>query len=82
MRISRSLARTLHRLQEGVPVCLDQVGANVPADLDVQLVLDNYVTHKTKPVRDWLAKRPRWHVHFTPTSASWLRARDKTVGSG
>lgn len=51
---------------------LDQIEANVPADLDVHLVMDNYATHKTKPVRDWLAKRPRWHVHFTPTSASWI----------
>jgi len=51
---------------------LDQIEAAVPADLDVHLVMDNYATHKTKLVRDWLAKRPRWHVHLTPTSASWL----------
>ena len=44
----------------------------MPADLDVHLLMDNYATHKTKPVRDWLAKRPRWHVHFTPTGASWI----------
>ena len=51
---------------------LDQVEAAVPADLDIHLVMDNYATHKTKPVRDWLTKRPRWHVHFTPTGASWI----------
>ena len=51
---------------------LDQVEAAVPPSLDVHLVMDNYATHKTKPVRDWLAKRPRWHVHFTPTGASWI----------
>jgi transposase len=51
---------------------LDQVEAAVPADLDVHLVLDNAATHKTKLVRDWLVKRPRWHLHFTPTSAPWL----------
>ena len=51
---------------------LDQIEASVPPDLDVHLVMDNYATHKTKPVRDWLAKRPRWHVHFTPTGASWI----------
>ena len=51
---------------------LDEVEANVPADLDVHLVLDNSATHKTKLIRDWLAKRTRWHVHFTPTSASWI----------
>jgi transposase len=51
---------------------LDHVEANVPADLEVHIVMDNVATHKTKPIRDWFAKRPRWHVHFTPTSASWL----------
>ena len=51
---------------------LDQIEANVPADLDVHLVMDNYATHKTKLVRDWLVKRPRWHVHLTPTGSSWL----------
>ncbi len=51
---------------------LDEVEANVPHDMDVHLVMDNYATHKTQLIRDWLLKRPRWHVHFTPTSASWL----------
>jgi transposase len=51
---------------------LDQVEAAVPADLDVHLVLDNLKTHKTRLVHDWLVKRPRWRLHFTPTSASWL----------
>ena len=51
---------------------LDQIEANAPGDLDIHLVMDNYATHKTKPIRDWLAKRPRWHVHFTPTGASWI----------
>ncbi|MBX3484245.1 IS630 family transposase [Phenylobacterium sp.] len=51
---------------------LDQIEANVPEDLDVHLVMDNYATHKTQLIRDWLAKRPRWHVHLTPTSSSWL----------
>ena len=51
---------------------LDQIEASVPADLDVHLVMDNYATHKTQPIRNWLAKRPRWYVHFTPTSASWI----------
>jgi transposase len=51
---------------------LDQVEAAVPSTLDVHLVLDNAATHKTRLVHDWLVKRPRWHLHFTPTSASWL----------
>ena len=51
---------------------LDEIERNVPANLDVHIVMDNYATHKTKPIRNWFAKRPRWHVHFTPTSASWI----------
>ena len=44
----------------------------VPADLDIHLVLDNYATHKAPPVKAWLARHRRYHLHFTPTSASWL----------
>ena len=51
---------------------LDTVEKNTPAALDVHVVMDNAGTHKTKLIRDWFAKRPRWHVHFTPTSASWI----------
>src|SRR3712207_2094103 len=54
-----------------VPGVLDQVEAAVPPDLDVHLVLDA-ATHKTRLVHDWLVKRPRFHLHVTPTSASWL----------
>src|ERR1039457_1214198 len=51
---------------------LDTIEKNVPAEMDVHLILDNYGTHKTQLIRDWLVKRPRFHLHFTPTSASWL----------
>lgn len=51
---------------------LDTIDANVPQDLEVHLILDNYGTHKTAAIRNWLVKRPRFHVHFTPTSASWI----------
>ena len=51
---------------------LNHVEANVPCDLEIHIVMDNSSTHKTKMIRDWFARRPRWHVHFTPTSASWL----------
>ena len=51
---------------------LAQVEQAVPADLDIHLVLDNYATHKAPPVKAWLARHPRYHLHFTPTSASWL----------
>lgn len=51
---------------------LDTIAGSVPADLDVHMIVDNYSTHKTALIKRWLAKRPRFHVHFTPTSASWL----------
>jgi transposase len=51
---------------------LRTIEANVPNDLDVHLVMDNYGTHKTASIKAWFARHPRWHVHFTPTSASWL----------
>ena len=51
---------------------LDEIDRNVPKDQEVHLVLDNYNTHKTALIHSWLAKRPRFHLHFTPTSASWL----------
>ncbi len=51
---------------------LDNIDANVPRSLDVHLIMDNYGTHKTPTIRRWLAKRPRFHSHFTPTGSSWL----------
>ena len=51
---------------------LRTIEASVPATLDVHLVMDNYGTHKTAAIRNWFARHPRFHVHFTPTSASWL----------
>jgi transposase len=51
---------------------LREIERNVPTDLDVHLVMDNYATHKTPAIRNWLAKRPHWHVHFTPKSSSWI----------
>jgi transposase len=51
---------------------LDTIDKSVPPEFDVHLILDNYGTHKTALIRRWLAKRPRFRVHFTPTSASWI----------
>jgi transposase len=51
---------------------LDAVDAAVPTDLEVHVVLDNASIHKAPPIRDWLAKRPRYRLHFTPTASSWL----------
>lgn len=48
------------------------IDREVPKHLDVHLILDNYGTHKTEAVRAWFAERPRYNLHFTPTSASWL----------
>jgi len=60
-----------HRHQEFLQF-LRTIDASVPAALDVHLVVDNYATHKHQKVRRWLAARPRFHVHYTPTYASWL----------
>jgi transposase len=51
---------------------LRTIEANVPPRLDIHLVMDNYGTHKTPAIKAWFARHPRFHVHFTPTSASWL----------
>ncbi len=51
---------------------LRTIEANVPPRMDIHLVMDNYGTHKTPTIRAWFARNPRFHVHFTPTSASWL----------
>lgn len=51
---------------------LDLIESSVPADVDVHLVMDNYGTHKSPLIRSWLLKRPRFHVHFTPTYGSWI----------
>jgi len=51
---------------------LDVIDSRVPDDFDIHLILDNYGTHKTALIHQWLIKRPRFHLHFTPTSASWL----------
>ena len=52
----------------------------VPAELDVHLVCDNYGTHKTPAIRAWLAKHPRFHIHFTPTGSSWINQVERWFG--
>jgi hypothetical protein len=63
--------RPRHRHQEFLGF-LRQIKTSVPEDLDIHLVVDNYCTHKHGKVRTWLAQRPRFHVNYTPTYASWL----------
>jgi transposase len=64
----------LHRRHRSIEFrqFLDAIDAAVPVELDVHLILDNYGTHKTPRIRRWFAKRPRFHMHFTPTYGSWL----------
>jgi transposase len=68
------LVTAFHRRHRSVEFrhFLDAVDAAVPKTLDVHLIMDNYGTHKTALIRSWFAKRPRFHVHFTPTYGSWL----------
>ena len=63
--------RRRHRHQEYLDF-LREIEKNVPSQLDVHVIVDNYATHKHPRVKRWLAARPRFHVHFTPTYASWL----------
>jgi len=60
-----------HRHQEFLSF-LRTIEKNIPDEREVHLIMDNYGTHKTPKVKNWLARRPHWHVHFTPTSASWM----------
>jgi transposase len=60
-----------HRSQESRQF-LDAIEAEVPAGLEVHLIADNYGTHKTAMIQKWFAKRPHFHVHFTPNYGSWI----------
>ena len=66
-----SATKPRHRSAEFLAF-LRQVERQVPADLTIHAVLDNYATHKTDTVEKWLRKHPRWHLHFIPTHSSWL----------
>ena len=68
-----------HRHQEFLKF-LKKIDKNVPAGLDVHIVCDNYGTHKTPEVQAWLARRPRFHVHFTPTGSSWINQVERWFG--
>jgi transposase len=68
-----------HRHQEFLKF-LKKIDKNVPAGLDVHLVCDNYGTHKTPEIQDWLARHPRFHVHFTPTGSSWINQVERWFG--
>ena len=60
-----------HRTREFLDF-LKEIDAHVPEGLDIHIVMDSYTTHKTASVKAWLARRPRYHAYFMPTSASWI----------
>lgn len=68
-----------HRHQEFLQF-LRHIDANVPKDLDIHLVVDNYATHKHAKVKKWLAQRSRYHIHFTPNYSSWLNQVERWFG--
>ena len=72
----------LHRRHRAIEFrkFLGTIDTNVPADLEVHVVCDNYGTHKAPAVRSWLAKHPRFHIHFTPTYSSWLNQVERWFG--
>lgn len=71
--------KSRHRHQEFMQF-LRHIEANVPEDLDVHLIVDNYATHKHAKVRTWLAQRPRFHIHYTPNYSSWLNQVERWFG--
>jgi len=72
----------LHRRHRAIEFrkFLARIDKAVPAALDVHLVCDNYATHNTPEIRAWLARRPRFHVHFTPTGSSWMNQVERWFG--
>ncbi|MCY3940403.1 MAG: IS630 family transposase [Gammaproteobacteria bacterium] len=68
-----------HRHQEFLAF-LRHIDQNVPENLDVHLIVDNYATHKHAKVKAWLARRPRYHMHYTPTYASWINQVERWFG--
>ena len=83
----KSQIQALNRTQPVLPMGLGYVEGvthdyirNVPGDLDVHLIIDNYAAHKHPKVRAWLASHPRYHVHYTPTYASWLNQVERWFG--
>ncbi|MFI6079389.1 IS630 family transposase [Actinoplanes sp. NPDC051343] len=72
----------LHRQHRAIEFkkFLAAIDKTVPAELEVHLICDNYGTHKTPAVRAWLARHPRFHVHFTPTGSSWINQVERWFG--
>jgi transposase len=71
---SGKVIRSLHARHRAIEFkkFLIKIDKEVPADLDIHMILDNYSTHKTPQIKRWLAAHPRFHLHFTPTGSSWI----------
>lgn len=71
---SGKVIRSLHARHRAIEFkkFLIKIDKEVPAELDIHMILDNYATHKTPAIKRWLARHPRFHLHFTPTSSSWI----------
>jgi transposase len=72
----------LHRRHRAIEFrkFLTAIDKAVPGELDVHLVCDNYATHNTAEIKTWLARHPRFHVHFTPTGSSWMNQVERWFG--
>ena len=79
---SGTVIRSLHARHRAIEFkkFLQKIDSEVPTDLDVHLILDNYSTHKTPAIKRWLAAHPRFHMHFTPTGASWINLVERWFG--
>lgn len=77
-----SVISSLHRKHRATEFrsFLVKIDAQVPEDLEVHLICDNYQTHKTPTIRNWLQAHPRFHMHFTPTYSSWLNQVERFFG--
>jgi transposase-like protein/transposase len=77
-----SVIHSLHRRHRAAEFkkFLVRIDKAVPAELDVHLVCDNLATHKTVAIQDWLARHPRFHLHFTPTGSSWINQVERWFG--
>ncbi len=73
--------RPQHRHQEFLEF-LRQIDRETPDGLEPHLILDNYTTHKHAKVQSWLARHPRFHVHFTPTYSSWINQVERWCEAG
>lgn len=77
--IVQAKCKSKHRHQEFIQF-LNQINRNVPKELEVHVILDNYATHKHAKVRAWLARHARFKFHFTPTYSSWLNQVERWFG--